>query len=235
MAAATGTFTRAALFYAELLAAGAAIVLLLVAGVAWAAGAVALALAAAMAGRVWARGSPLPMPYGMRWVLLAPRGPHAPQRVIRVLQPRPGERVLEVGPGVGVHALPVAAALQGGRLDVLDVQQAMLDDLMQRAGERGLRNIAPVRADARRLPYEDGIFDGAYLVSVLGEIPDAAVALHELRRVLRPGGRLVVAELFLDPDFVSLAELRVMAEATGFAFVNRVGSPFAYIAKFTTR
>lgn len=235
MTPAPGTLARIALFLVQLVAWAAAIVLLIVAGVPWAAGAAVVAVVAAVAGRVWAWADPAPMPYVMRWVLLAPRGPHAPHRIIQVLQPRPGERLLEVGPGAGVHALPVAVALRDGRLDVLDVQPEMLDDVMQRAAARGLHNIVPVRADARRLPYENAAFDGAYLVSVLGEIPSAPVALHELRRVVRPGGRLVVAELFLDPDFVSLAELRSMAEATGFAFERRAGSPLAYVARFIAR
>jgi phospholipid N-methyltransferase len=61
------------------------------------------------------------MPYFMRWVLLVPRGPHSPTRLRRVLQPRNGERILEIGPGVGVHALAIAAALwPDGVLDVLE-------------------------------------------------------------------------------------------------------------------
>jgi len=49
-------------------------------------------------------------------------------------------------------------------------------------------NIEPMLADARTLPFEDDSFDGAYLVTVLGEIPDQDAALRELRRVVRSGG-----------------------------------------------
>ncbi|GAA0325483.1 hypothetical protein GCM10010302_75760 [Streptomyces polychromogenes] len=50
-----------------------------------------------------------------------------------VLQPRPGERILEVGPGTGLQSLHVAPQLgPAGRLDVLDIQQEMLDQVMRR-------------------------------------------------------------------------------------------------------
>lgn len=198
---------------------------------AWAALCIALAVAADVGGRLWSRSSPVPMPYYMRWVLLLPRGPQSPKGLARALEPRSGERILEIGPGVGVHALPVASALvPGGRLHVLDVQREMLDELARRAAARGLTNIAPQRGDAQRLPYIDHGFDAAYLISVLGEIPDPIAALRELRRVLKPGGRLVVAEVIVDPDFVSLPALQEQAKQAGLALERSVGPRFAYLA-----
>ena len=197
----------------------------------WACGLIAFALAVHLAGRVWSRVSPMPMPYFMRGVLEVPRGPHAPERLNAVLQPRPGEHILEVGPGVGVHALPVAAGLlPGGVLEVLDVQQDMLDELMRRAQRRGLTNIVPRLGDAQALPYANHVFDAAYLVSVLGEIPDAEAALRELRRVLKFGGRMLVAELVIDPDFVSLPALRTIAGRIGFVVERTAGPRFGYCA-----
>lgn len=129
---------------------------------AWAALCAALGLAADTAGRVWSRKSPVPMPYFMRCVLFLPRGPHSPEYLKRVLQPRTGERVLEIGPGVGVHAIPIASSLlPHGVLDVLDVQQEMLDDLVRRARRSGLNNIVPTIGDAQKLPYADHTFDAA--------------------------------------------------------------------------
>ncbi len=173
------------------------------------------------------------MPYFMRWILLAPRGPHSPLRVQRLLQPRSGERILEIGPGVGIHAVLIAAALRpDGVLDVLDAQQEMLDDVMRRAARCGIGNIVPRQGDAQRLPYPDAAFDAAYLVSVLGEVPDAKRALHELRRVLKPGARLLICEVLLDPDFISLSDLRVLAGNAGLVFERQSGPSFAYTALF---
>ena len=52
------------------------------------------------------------------------------------------------------------------------------------------------------MPFPDDSFDGAFLVTVLGEVPDQVAALRELRRVVRPNGRIVV-ELFGDPHMVT--------------------------------
>jgi SAM-dependent methyltransferase len=225
------TVLKALLFHVELAAWLLGVLLALGGAWTWAALSVVLALAADVAGRLWSLGSPVPMPYFMRWVLHLPRGPQSPAGLARVLQPRSGERILEVGPGVGVHALPVASALlPDGILDVLDVQQEMLDELARRADARGLTNVVPRRGDAGKLPYLDRSFDGAYLISVLGEIPDPVAALRELRRVLKPDGRLVVGEVVVDPDFVSLRALDELSRKAGFRLERSAGPRLAYLA-----
>jgi ubiquinone/menaquinone biosynthesis C-methylase UbiE len=165
--------------------------------------------------------------------LRVPRGNQSPEHLRRALEPRRGERILEVGPGIGTHALPVAAALApGGTLDIFDIQQEMLDDVMRRAGSVGITNIAPRLGSADALPYPDDTFDGAYLVGVLGEVPNGPAALRELHRVLKPQGRLVVGEIFFDPEFVRLGALAKRAEAAGFALERKLGNSLTYLARF---
>lgn len=181
--------------------------------------------------RRWQRISPVPFPYAFRWLLqMLPR---PTQSLAQILQPRNGEHLLEIGPGVGTDALAVASALcPDGMLHVLDVQQDMLDAVVQRARAAGVTNIECRKGDAARLPYANSTFDGAYLITVLGEIPDGDGALRELARVLKPTGRLVIGEALLDPDFVSLRRLRTRTEEAGFVFVRKVGGPGAYLARF---
>src|SRR5205807_147736 len=119
-----------------------------------------------------------------------------------------------------------------GRLAIFDLQQEMLDHTMRAAGERGLTNLEPTQGDATQLPYPDASFDAAYLVTVLGEIPDQVAALRELSRVLEPGGRLVVGELMGDPHVVLLGRLKQRAESAGLRFQRRVGGVLGYFARF---
>jgi SAM-dependent methyltransferase len=179
------------------------------------------------------RRDPRPMPHALRWVLYLPRWPLTVARLRRILRPRPGERLLEIGPGVGIYTVPVAGTLGEGTLDAVDVQPQMLADLARRTRAAGVHNVVAAEGDAQRLPYLDAVFDGAYLVGVLGEIPDPGAALRELRRVLKPGGRLVIGEvLVLDPDGLGLALLREIAGAAGFVLEERLGPRVAYFARF---
>jgi SAM-dependent methyltransferase len=198
----------------------------------WALASFLLGAVAALLTRHWSTRHPGPMPYALRWTLRAPRGNHSPEHLRRALDPRAGERILEVGPGLGIHALPVATALAPGTLDVFDIQQEMLDDVMRRAHGAGITNIAPRQGSADTLPYSDGTFDAAYLVGVLGEIPDGPAALRELRRVLKPQGRLVIGEIFFDPEFVRLGAVEQLAGAAGFVLEQKLGNSLSYLARF---
>jgi ubiquinone/menaquinone biosynthesis C-methylase UbiE len=182
------------------------------------------AAAVMAAAALWWRRNPSACPYNQRFWVEAPHPFITRERLREALGPQPGERVLEVGPGTGYYTLDVAEWVgPEGRVDIFDLQQEMLDHTMRRAGERGLANLVPAQGDARSLPYPDATFDAAYLVTVLGEVPDQDAALRELTRVLRPGGRLVVGELFGDPHWVSPGALRRRGEAAGLTFERRVG------------
>jgi ubiquinone/menaquinone biosynthesis C-methylase UbiE len=189
--------------------------------------------AAVLAGAAWWRKHPSACPYRQRFWIQPPHPLVTRVRLREVLTPRPGEQVLEVGPGTGYYSLDVAGWVSpGGRLHIFDIQQQMLDHTMRRAADAGITNLAPTRGDARELPYPDASFDAAYLTAVLGEVPDQDAALRELARVLRPGGRLVVGELFGDPHWVSPKQLRARAEAAGLRFTRRSGSWLGYFARF---
>lgn len=193
-----------------------------------AAGVLALGAAA-----VWWRRHPSACPYGQRFWVELPHPFITRTRLRDALAPEPGERLLEVGPGTGFYTLPVAEWLgPSGRLDVVDVQQAMLDHTLRAASKRGVENVAAAQADARTLPFADATFDGAFLVTVLGEIPDQDAALRELHRVVRPGGRLVVGELLGDPHWVSPRNVRWRATAAGLHHERSVGNRIGAFHRF---
>lgn len=136
-----------------------------------------------------------------------------------------GERVLELGPGGGwITERAVERVAPGGRVVCLDLQRGMLEKVRARVGGAALL----VQASGTALPFRDGAFDRAFLVRVLGEIPDPEAALAELRRVLRSGGELAVEEGITDPDFVRGPVLRRRAERAGLRAGERFGSRAAY-------
>jgi SAM-dependent methyltransferase len=192
------------------------------------------AAGAVAAAALWWRRHPSACPYGQRFWVQAPHPLITRGRLREALSPSPGERVLEIGPGTGYYAVPVAEWLgPEGTLEILDVQPEMLEHTLRAARERGQDNVLATQADARSVPFEDGKFDAAYLVTVLGEIPDQEAALRELARVVRPGGRVVVGELFGDPHFVRFGALVERARNAGLRPHARIGGPLGYFATFT--
>jgi ubiquinone/menaquinone biosynthesis C-methylase UbiE len=182
---------------------------------------------------LWERRHPRPLSYERRHYIAKPRWFLPVARLVEVLEPRPTDRILEVGPGTGAYTFEVAEALTpDGTLDILDIQQEMLDHVLREAGRRGLRNIRPTLSPAEQLPYQDDAFDSAYVINVLGEMDDRVQSLRELRRVLKPGGRLVLAENAYDPHWITLATLKRLTAEAGFEFTGHRGIPISYYASF---
>jgi ubiquinone/menaquinone biosynthesis C-methylase UbiE len=190
------------------------------------------AVGATLAAALWWRKNPSACPYGQRFWVEAPHPIISRDRLRQVLRPEPGERLLEVGVGTGYYSLDLAEWTgPEGTLELFDLEQKFLDHVMRAAGERGLANLVPTRGDATALPYEDASMDAVILTAVLGEIPDTAGALREIRRVLKPDGRLVVGELFGDPHFTTLASLKSQAGEVGLRHQEHSGNWFAYFAR----
>jgi SAM-dependent methyltransferase len=190
---------------------------------------------AAVAGAaLWWRKNPSACPYGQRFWVQAPHPLITRARLRRVLAPAPGERLLEIGPGTGYYSLPVAQWLEPqGTLEMLDLQPEMLEHTLERAHRAGIENMHTTVGDAQAMPFADDTFDAAYLTVVLGEIPDQEAALRELRRVLKPTGRLIVGELLGDPHWVSPKALRGRAQSAGLRFERQDGGPLGYFARFS--
>jgi ubiquinone/menaquinone biosynthesis C-methylase UbiE len=190
--------------------------------------------AATLAAALWWRKNPSACPYGQRFWVEAPHPIITRERLREVLRPQPGERVLEIGPGTGYYTLDIAGWLEPeGKVEIFDLQQEFLDHVMRRAAARGQENLVPTQGDATALPYEDDSIDATVLTAVLGEIPDPVAALREIRRVLEPGGRLVVGELFGDPHFTTLASLKRQAAEAGLAYETHSGNWLGYFARFS--
>jgi SAM-dependent methyltransferase len=197
------------------------------------AGAVSLGIVIVGIDAIRSRRNPSACPYQARFWLSLPRPFVKRQRIRRALAPQPGERILEVGPGTGYYTLDVAEWITpDGTLDVIDTEQKMLAHLEQRATEREITDVTSRQGDAQHLPYNDNSFDAAYLVTVLGEVPDQDAALCELSRVVKPGGRVVVGETLPDPHMIPFDSLRDRAANAGFEYDRQFSWAGGYVARF---
>ena len=119
-------------------------------------------------------------------------GPHAALLGSAALAP--GERVLDLACGTGLVTLPAARAVgPSGQVIGVDIAGRMVDALRQRAAADGLLQVAAARMDAEQLALPDGSVDVVLCALGLMYLPDPEQALREIKRVLRPGGRTVLA------------------------------------------
>ncbi len=118
---------------------------------------------------------------------------------VRCAEVQPGDAALDVCCGTGDLAVALAEAVQAtGRVVGLDFSQAMLD-----AARRKSARVEWVRGDALALPFSDGEFAAATIGFGMRNLADHARGFRELRRVVRPGGRVVCLELTDPPRWAA--------------------------------
>ncbi|MGH3097478.1 MAG: demethylmenaquinone methyltransferase [Streptosporangiales bacterium] len=108
--------------------------------------------------------------------------------VVRAIDAGPGENVLDLAAGTGPSAVPLAR--RGAVVVACDFSLGML-----RVGRRRHPELAFTAGDALQLPFRDAAFDAVTISFGLRNVVDVPAALAEMRRVTRPGGRLVVCEV----------------------------------------
>lgn len=114
------------------------------------------------------------------------------QQVARAVAARPGERVLDLAAGTGTSSQVFVTA--GAACVACDFSLGMLQVGVARRGQ-GRNGLTFVAGDALRLPFRDEAFDAVTISFGLRNVADTAHALREMRRVTRPGGRIVVCEV----------------------------------------
>jgi len=118
---------------------------------------------------------------------------HCSEKCLALLDPRQGERVLDVATGTGVAALMAAERVgPEGEVVATDISERMVEQARAHAAARAMANVRCERADAEELPYPDATFDAAACVLGLMYPADSGRAISEMQRVLKPGGRAAV-------------------------------------------
>lgn len=156
-----------------------------------------------------------------------------PALVVEWARIEPGMHVLELGPGPGAFTLEIAGRVgESGRVTAVDISPVMVARLEAKVEKAGATNVTPRVAPAYELPLQDASVDRAFLMSVLGEIPDRERALAEVSRVLKPDGLLAVGEIMPDPDFSMPQTVVRWCRPNGFQLVDLNGTLLHYVALF---
>jgi len=127
------------------------------------------------------------------------------QPLLEAAAPQPGERALDLACGTGLLALMLARA--AGEVVGCDISAEMLERAAAAAAAAGVRNVTFVETEASSLPFEDEWFDLVTSRTAFHHFPDPQRALAEVVRVLKPGGRFAMEDIF-GPDDAALSEAR---------------------------
>ncbi len=111
---------------------------------------------------------------------------------VRAVDPQPGERVLDIAAGTGTSS--AALAKSGAEVVALDFSAGMVEE-----GRRRHPELQFVQGDAEKLPFGDEEFDAVTISFGLRNVQQPQVALAEMQRVLKPGGRVVICEFSRPP------------------------------------
>jgi ubiquinone/menaquinone biosynthesis C-methylase UbiE len=153
----------------------------------------------------------------------------SPRRSVGAMRVSSSAHVLEVGSGPGWFTPSIAKLVRDGDVVAVDLQPEMVRIARDRVAAP---NAAFACGDAIALPFASSRFDAVFVATMLGEVPDRSACIAEVRRVLKAGGVLAVAETRRDSDFIDLTGLRALVEQRCFTFDGSSGIRWQYVARF---
>lgn len=134
----------------------------------------------------------------------------SPGQLVKRLELRSEDNVLEVGCGPGYFSPAVAGTLTAGKLVLADIQQEMLDRARRRMQKKGAFNAEYYLCDGFAFNFPDALFD----------------------RILKPGGILSISELVGNPDKLTVNEMKALLRNTNLEFCKLYGNRINYTVNF---
>ncbi len=149
-------------------------------------------------------------------------------QALQRMQIHPGDKILEVGVGTGINC-----SMYPSHTDItgIDYSDAMLEKARERVARKGLQNVRLLQMDAQDLKFEDATFDIVYAPYLISVVPDPVKVAREMRRVCKPGGRIVFLNHFLSPNkLLSKAERMISPLTVHIGFKSDLDLP-AFLAQ----
>ncbi len=139
-----------------------------------------------------------------------------PQEIILQMGLRDGMRVVDIGSGVGHYALAAAPIVgEEGRIYAVDVQEAVLKSLKREAVEHGFSNISTIWGDIENqfgTKLKGEVVDAVIIANTLFQLDDKNAAVTEIKRILKPGGIVLVVDWAGCYNSIGPEENRVVEE-----------------------
>ncbi len=124
---------------------------------------------------------------------------------------QPTDRILEVGVGTGINA---ALYPRECKVTGIDFSPSMLERAQERIARKGMTNVRLLEMDAAAMAFPDDSFDIVYAPYLISVVPDPVRVVTEMRRVCRPGGRVIILNHFRSPNFLLSRVERLISPLT---------------------
>ncbi len=182
---------------------------------------------------------------GAEWLVRPEREQEEqPDKMLDALKIEPGLSVADVGAGVGYTSVRLAKRVgPTGKVYATDLQPQMIAMMKSNLQEAGITNVQPILCTAANSKLPDGKIDLILMVDVYHECPDPELVLNQMKKALKPGGKLVLIEFKGDDPNVpikpehtmTVAQAKKELEANGFKLKESQDFlPWQYILTFTS-
>lgn len=162
---------------------------------------------------------------------LAPGGSEAVDKLFEDIDAS-GKTILDIGSGLGGPAFHLANRHNSKKIIGIELQEELVRRATETARSRGLDQVIEFkRVQPGPLPFNDETFDIVFSKDSIIHVPDKAAMVEEIKRVLVPGGRVVIGDWFSGHDAFS-PEANAWVEATGLTFTFK---PIEHFAEFFTQ
>ncbi len=170
--------------------------------------------------------------------------------LLSLLQDERQGTIVDLGTGTGYIAFPLAKEHSNAKIVGLDIVEETLKRNNQKVTEEQIANLTFVAYDGVKMPFEDGSIDAVITRYALHHFPDIEQTFCELKRILKPGGKLIISDptpnekddvRFVDkfmqmkPDghikFYTIGEYKEMLEKAGFQFVSNISTTITFPRK----